>query len=92
MISYRLSFIFIKNRKIYKEDTYSICMRILRSYTIEMDLVEKLKDTNASELINYLLREYFEKQKITSMSEEELIKFIKIEKLKKEMELLEHGN
>ena len=35
-------------------------MRINRSYTIEDDLIERLKNENASNLINDLLRRYFE--------------------------------
>ena len=66
-------------------------MKIKQVY-ISDENYEKLKDCNASALVNELLRTHFEKQKITNMSEEELVKFIKIEKLKKEMERIENGN
>ena len=35
-------------------------MRITRTYTIETELIEKLKGVNASDLINELLNRYFD--------------------------------
>lgn len=48
-------------------------MRVLRSYSIEADLVEKLEGSdNKSLLINNLLREHFDKEDIMGMNAEEL--------------------
>lgn len=62
-------------------------MRIARTFTIEESLIKKLNQSgNRSELINKILKEYFDKEDINNMSKEELRKAIKIEKLKKETE------
>lgn len=59
-------------------------MRILRSYTIDTEIVKKLqKEDNASDLINCLLTEHFRKTDVKKMSAEELKKFIKIETAKR---------
>ena len=56
-------------------------------FYVNDDLREALKSiNNRSELINSLLREYFNKSDLRSMGEEELRRFIAKEKLKKEFE------
>ena len=49
-------------------------MRILRSYTIETDFVERMKNegVNASELLNSLLTSYFKDKDMEDFTEEEL--------------------
>ncbi len=69
-------------------------MRILRSYSIEEDLVEKLKsNNNKSGLINNLLREYFDKDDINQMNAKQLETELEIRKMvrehKKAMEALQ---
>jgi tryptophanyl-tRNA synthetase len=63
-------------------------MKINRTYSIDSEIIEKLKGINASELISKLLTEYFDKKDnfINKMSKEELALFIKLEKEKKEIE------
>lgn len=63
---------------------YSIYMKILRSYTIDAELIEKMKGINASQLINNLLNDYFKKTDINSMDEVELERYIKIKELEEE--------
>lgn len=69
-------------------------VKTLRTYTINSDLIEKLKDYNASELINTLLIDYFKKHDYKQMSLEEKKKYLKKLKLTKEykeqIEKLEH--
>jgi hypothetical protein len=72
-------------------------MRILRSYTIETELVEKLKTEkiNASELVNQLLTEYFNKKDNKNLSLEELQQKLALIKLDREykskMENIKNG-
>lgn len=52
---------------------YNICMKILRSYTIDAEIAEELKKVpNASNLINELLKDYFKNHDINQLSLEEL--------------------
>ena len=60
-------------------------MRIARTFTIEEDLVKKLSEKgNRSELINKILREYFDRDDVMQMNKEQLKAEIKIAKLKKQ--------
>jgi len=69
-------------------------MKQIKSITLNVDIIEKLKEVkNASALINKLLDDYF---KIESyQTEEELQKRLNIieieEKAKKEIEEIKHG-
>lgn len=83
---------FIKIHIIY------ICMRIARTFTIEEDIIKKLnKSGNKSELINRILKEYFDKEDINQMSAKQLRAEIEVRKLEKETkvkikELRKNGN
>ena len=58
-------------------------MKVMRTYTIEEEIAERLKkEGNASKLINQLLEEYFHKSDINSMTIEEL------EREQKKLEIL----
>ena len=60
-------------------------MRILRSYSIEEDLVQKLEsNNNKSGLINNLLREYFDKVDINKMNAKQLETELEIIKMVRE--------
>jgi metal-responsive CopG/Arc/MetJ family transcriptional regulator len=63
-------------------------MRIHKTYNIDIELDKKIKERgiNASELINELLRGYFNKQELNNLSSEEIKKRLAIIKLKKEYE------
>ena len=63
-------------------------MRIQRAYTIEVEYVDKLKEQriNASELINNLLKDYFDKQDPANMTKEQIKKEIARIELKEEYE------
>lgn len=62
-------------------------MRILRSYSIEEDLVQKLEsNNNKSGLINRLLREYFDKEDINQMNAKQLKAELEVRKVKREAE------
>ena len=49
-------------------------MRILRSYTIETEYVERMKDDgiNASELLNNLIRDYYKNKDMEDFTDEEI--------------------
>jgi hypothetical protein len=49
-------------------------MRILRSYTIETDYVERMKASgvNVSELLNKLLKNYFDDEDLIGATKEEI--------------------
>jgi len=71
-------------------------MKRMKMITLDEDLIDKLKTKpNASQLINDLLIQFFEKDDIQQMGVEELKKFIAIEKLKEkhkaEIEAIENG-
>jgi hypothetical protein len=53
-------------------------MKIHRTYSIDVDLIDRMKNVNASELINRLLIEHFDKEDMVHASAEELAKKIKI--------------
>ena len=53
-------------------------MKIHRTYSIEVDLIDRMKDLNASELINRLLTEHFDKEDMTYATPEEIAKKMKI--------------
>ena len=73
-------------------------MRIARTFTIEEDIIKKLnKSGNKSELINRILKEYFDKEDINQMSAKQLRAEIEVRKLEKETkvkikELRKNGN
>jgi post-segregation antitoxin (ccd killing protein) len=73
-------------------------MKINRTYCLDADLVEGLKNRNinASNLINTLVREHLNKEDINQMDKEELKRYIAQEKLKKEyekkMEIIKNGH
>lgn len=73
-------------------------MRNLRSYTIDVELIELLRKApnGASETVNLALREYFKKNNLDQMSKEELEKLLAIEELKKkhkeELKALQYGS
>jgi len=63
-------------------------MKVNRTYSLDIEIIEKLRGINASELINNLLSEHFAKKDnfLDRMSVEELEMFIKLEKQKVEIE------
>lgn len=62
-------------------------MKITRTYTIDAENVEKLKNFNASDLINNLLSEHFKKIEIKGMNKEQLKKFVARKKLEQEYKI-----
>jgi len=67
---------------------YIICMRIARTFTLDEDLIKKLNKSgkNRSELLNMILREYFDKKDILQMDKVQLKKELEKIKAKKEYE------
>ena len=55
-------------------------MRILRSYTIETEYVDRMKQSgvNASELLNKLLKDYFDDEDLIGATKEEISHKIKL--------------
>jgi hypothetical protein len=53
---------------------YMYVMRILRSYTIETDYVDRMKNSgvNVSELLNKLLKNYFDDEDLIGATKEEI--------------------
>lgn len=62
---------------------------------LDDDVVEDLKKVNASQLTNGLLKEYFRKTHLATMTDEELDKRMKYletkERHKKELEAIQNG-
>jgi len=54
--------------------------KAIRNFSIDIDLIEKLRTVNASELVNNFLREYFRKEDINQMNKEEIKLAIEKEK------------
>jgi len=61
-------------------------MRIARTFTLDEDLIKKLNklQQNRSELLNQILREYFDKEDINQMNAKQIRAEIEIRKLEKE--------
>jgi hypothetical protein len=59
---------------------YIDIMRILRSYTIETEYVDRMKQSgvNASELLNKLLKDYFDDEDLIGATKEEISHKIKL--------------
>lgn len=71
-------------------------MKVARNYTIDYELLEKMQNLNASELINTLLKEYFElRSDKNTLKDEKKAVFDAISKKKsnflKKLRLLIHG-
>ena len=54
--------------------------KAIRNFSIDIDLIEKLRTVNASELVNNFLREYFRKNDINQMNKDEIQLAIEKEK------------
>ena len=59
---------------------YMLVMRILRSYTIETDYVDRMKNSgvNVSELLNKLLKDYFDDLDLIGATKEEIQPKLKV--------------
>jgi len=62
-------------------------MRVSRTYTIDLELIEKMKLVNASELINELLWKHFNSLNIKNMSTPQLKRLRAEQQLKANYEL-----
>ena len=60
-------------------------MRILKTFTIDVEFVERLKnETNQSELINGLIGDYYKKRDFNDMTKAQIKAEIEVIKLQKE--------
>ena len=62
-------------------------MRTARTFTIEQDLAERLRnEENQSDLINQLIRDYYKTKDFEGLSKEQLKKELKIRKMQQAIE------
>lgn len=56
-----------------------------RMFTLDVELLEKLKRVNASALVNKLLKDYFDKEELKGKSQEEIDAILDLMKKKDEI-------